>query len=357
MPPLRSGQRVTLWTLDGSGAMDAVYVFSGAWPPMRWTWAVAGVAAMVAILSCHQLRKGPAPAGPAVPRQSFASPGHGVGIDPQALGPMMRRLEPLHRRMGPIQLGDWLASHREAGETFAQYLAAEPVRPDAVRRVIYLLPIGALGATQQKIVRLTADLVARYFCLPTKILAPLPLEVIPERARRTHPQWGMRQLLTSYILERVLEPRLPSDAVALLGLTAEDLWPGAGWNFVFGQASLQDRVGVWSIFRNGDPDQGPAAFRLCLMRTLKTATHELGHMFSMQHCTKYECNMCGSNNREEADRRPITLCPECWAKVAWANRCDPVRRYRELEQFFRDQSLVYEAEAYARLLGAIRGAR
>ncbi len=58
-------------------------------------------------------------------------------------------------------------------------------------------------------------------------------------------------------------------------------------------------MGVWSIYRNGDPRQGDDAFRLCLRRTIKTATHETGHMFSMYHCTLFECNMCGSNHRVE----------------------------------------------------------
>ena len=40
----------------------------------------------------------------------------------------------------------------------------------------------------------------------------------------------------------------------MLAITAFDLWPGPGWNFVFGQASLTERVGVWSMARNGDPD-------------------------------------------------------------------------------------------------------
>ncbi len=91
----------------------------------------------------------------------------------------------------------------------------------------------------------------------------------------------------------------------MIALTTSDLWPGKGWNFVFGQARLRERVGVWSLYRNGDPDESEGAFRLCLLRTIKTATHETGHMFSLRHCTKYECNMCESNNSEESDRSPM----------------------------------------------------
>ena len=114
---------------------------------------------------------------------------------------------------------------------------------------------------------------------------------------------------------------------AYIALTTSDLWPGQGWNFVFGQASVTDRVGVWSIWRNGDPHGDDEAYRTCLRRTLKTASHETGHMFSMQHCTFYECNMCGSNHREESDRQPLWLCPICLAKLCHATGADPGKRF------------------------------
>jgi archaemetzincin len=114
-------------------------------------------------------------------------------------------------------------------------------------------------------------------------------------------------------------------------------------------------VGVWSIYRNGDPDAGREGFRLCLLRTLKTAAHELGHMFSIPHCTLYECGMCGSNSREEADRRPLWLCPECMAKVCWATEADPVERYKKLSEFAREQGLKAEQEFYEQSIKTLEG--
>ena len=148
---------------------------------------------------------------------------------------------------------------------------------------------------------------------------------------------------------------LPADAAAYIAFTASDLWPGAGWNFVFGQASLRERVGVWSIHRNGDPAESEASFRLCLLRTMKTAVHETGHIFSMRHCTAYECCMCGSNHRAESDRRPVLLCPECMAKVCWATRTDPIARYEKLAEFCRTHGLADAAEGYGKCLAALRG--
>ena len=68
-------------------------------------------------------------------------------------------------------------------------------------------------------------------------------------------------------------------------------------------ANLRDRVGVWSIHRYGDPDASKSAYKLTLERALKVAVHETSHMFSLRHCTAYECVMGGSNSLDESDRR------------------------------------------------------
>jgi len=208
-----------------------------------------------------------------------------------------RKLLPLHQKLGKPRPGDWLAVHPEPGQTYRQYVGGRPTKPDKRRKVIYVQPLGDFDRTQRKIINRTAEFMGDYFELPVKIRKEMPLGLIPEKARRTHPAWGDKQILSTYVLHDVLRPRLPEDACVLIAFTTSDLWPGEGWNFVFGQASLRERVGVWSIYRNGDPRQSDQAFRLCLRRTIKTATHETGHMFSMMHCTLYECNMCGINHR------------------------------------------------------------
>jgi len=267
---------------------------------------------------------------------------------------VMARIKPLHKPMGKARPGDWLLAHPERGQTFAQYLKCRPVTPTGKRRVIYVQPLGEFTKKQRQIVTLTADYMGRYFNRPVKIRQDVPLSVIPDKARRKHPSWGMDQILTTYVLEDVLHPKLPGDAAAYIAFTASDLWPGEGWNFVFGQASLRFRVGVWSIYRNGDLEAGEDQFRLCLLRTIKTATHETGHMFSMRHCIAYECNMCGSNHRAESDRRPAYLCPECVAKLLWATGADPAERYSNLAEFCKKHGLKDEETYYRKAIEALK---
>lgn len=197
---------------------------------------------------------------------------------------VFRKLLPLHQKLDEPKFGDWLASHKEPGQTYFQYLKSRPVRAEPKRRMLYVQPLGDFTPTQRRIVDKTAEFMGVYFGLPVKIREGLSLSVIPDKAQHKAGLVRSEQLLTTYILSDVLKPRLPRDGVALIAITRADLWPGEGWNYVFGQASLGDRVGVWSFNRFGDPEQGEEPFRLCLLRTLKTATHETGHMFSLQHC-------------------------------------------------------------------------
>jgi archaemetzincin len=265
------------------------------------------------------------------------------------------KLLPLHTKLGPPQPGEWLAEHKEPGQSYAQYLAGRPNRVDHERRVLYVQPLGEFDSSQQKVLDRTAEFLGLYFQLPVKVREKMSLDVIPASARREHPTWHVKQVLSTYVLEQVLRPRLPSDACAYIALTTSDLWPGEGWNFVFGQASLSDRVGVWSIARNGDPHGGEAAFRVCLLRTLKTASHETGHMFSMQHCTLYECNMCGSNHRAEADSRRLWLCPHCLAKLCHATGADPVKRFKELAAFSKRAGLEAQEAFSEKSLAVLKG--
>jgi archaemetzincin len=240
------------------------------------------------------------------------------------------KLLPLHRVKTAPGPYDWLALHPEAGQDFNDYVSSGPVLPDDLHRVIYIILIGDFDEERKRIIEETAEFIEAYFTLPVKFLPPVGVDVVPAAARRTHPQTQDRQILTTYIIESVLKPLKPEDAFCLIGFAAEDLWPGEGWNFVFGQASLPDRVGIWSIYRNGNPHEGVEARKLCLLRTIKTGIHEIGHMFSMHHCVFFECNMNGSNHRRESDARPVWLCPVCLRKLIWGLSKDPVARFEAL---------------------------
>ena len=84
------------------------------------------------------------------------------------------------------------------------------------------------------------------------------------------------------------------------------------------------------MYRNGDPAESKQMFRLCFLRTAKTATHEIGHMLGIKHCIAFDCCMNGANNRQESDKQPLWLCPLCLSKVNWFLSLDAKKRYDEM---------------------------
>ena len=271
------------------------------------------------------------------------------------LANLVEVLRPLHAPLEAPRPGDWLDEMSESGERFAEYLCGKPVTATGARRFIDVQPLGHMTPTQSRLVADTADLIAAFFCLPVRVLEGLPLDVVPKRHRRNHPQWGDLQIRSGFVLERLLLPRLAGDAAACIGFTPVDLWPGSGWNFVFGEASLEDRVAVWSTYRKGDPAKGAQRYRRVLRRTAQTAIHEIGHMFSMDHCVAYECVMCASNTIEEGDRRPLNACCECVAKVLWATGAAPRPRFERMRALCRRHGLSREAALYRRSVTALAG--
>jgi len=283
-------------------------------------------------------------------RQEVEHPEHPEKLQETSVYENLVQLHQVKTSPGPY---DWLAHHPEPGQTFAQFKQERPFRPDKKKKFIFITLLGDFDRTQKEIVGLTAEYMQVYFGMPVKFSPPVPLSVIPPRARRVHPLTLDKQVLTTYVLENVLKSKVPEEAFCLIAFTSADLWPGEDWNFVFGQASIEDRIGVWSIYRNGDPGQDKKSYEQCLKRTIKTGTHEVGHMLSMHHCIFYECGMNGSNHRKESDDRPLWLCPVCLRKLTWATGMDPLARYQALIALNQRYGFKEEEEFFRRSLEAI----
>jgi archaemetzincin len=252
-------------------------------------------------------------------------------------------ITPLHTLKKSPEANDWLAEHKEPGQTFPQFRSQNAGR-NYDKAFLYIQPLGDFTKEEEQIVQDAAEALQIFYGLKTKFLTALPSSVVPKEARRINSDTEHPQMLTDYILEKVLVPELPSDALALIAFTATDLWPGDGWNFVFGQALFDAPVGVWSLARMGDTK---TEYTKCLQRTLKIALHETGHMLGIKHCTAYECGMNGTNSLDETDRHPMAFCPICERKLWWALELDISKRYRDLSAFAAEKGL-HEEETFWR---------
>lgn len=66
------------------------------------------------------------------------------------------------------------------------------------------------------------------------------------------------------------------------------------------------------------PPTGSDLHSAFLLRVCRTASHELGHCFGLDHCMYRACVMQSTSSVAEDLRQPPYLCPVCEAKIAWA---------------------------------------
>jgi archaemetzincin len=196
-----------------------------------------------------------------------------------------------------------------------------------------------------------------FFGMGAEVLSPKP-GGDPRFTARINQFTRKRQILSTDVLS-YLKSLLPGDAFCLLAITMEDLYPDPTWNFVFGQASLRDRVGVFSFARYGPAFYGERPGREdrenLLKRSCKVLVHETGHMFSLAHCIYFRCVMNGSNHLQESDSRPQFLCPVCLRKLHSSIGFDVVLRYEWMLKFYLRSGFGPEAQWIANRLRKISG--
>uniref|UniRef100_A0A8C5G9J6 Archaemetzincin-2 n=1 Tax=Gouania willdenowi TaxID=441366 RepID=A0A8C5G9J6_GOUWI len=254
---------------------------------------------------------------------------------------------------------DWISAHPEEPQDFQSFYRDRHRKiPSASCNTVYIQTIGSFGEagvdTDQYVEWLRDYCQAFFHGLSVKSLPAVSVSDT-QCSFRVNSNSHNLQILTGDLLQ-FLRRKKPKDAFCIIGITMIDLYPKDSWNFVFGQASLSEGMGVFSFARYDDnfnskcyagrltkqlqPKQGdysvfegyytPPITSMLLLRSCKTMTHEIGHMFGIRHCQWLNCIMQGSNHLEESDRRPLDLCPICLHKLHVSLGFDIADRYKAL---------------------------
>jgi len=106
-----------------------------------------------------------------------------------------------------------------------------------------------------------------------------------------------------------------SESEKTLGLFDVDLFIPI-LTFIFGQAFLNGRSGIVSIYRLKNEKYGmkPDA-PLFLNRLRKEVIHELGHTFGLIHCLHPACVMRSATYVEDIDQKDHRFCMRCRAAI------------------------------------------
>lgn len=260
---------------------------------------------------------------------------------------------------------DWIPAHPEESQDFQSFFS-NPYRssPCKGHNTIYIQTIGSFGEaavhTDLYVEWLRQYCEAFYYGLVVKTLPPITVQSTGCTFRVNSYTHNLQ--LHAGDLLRFLAKRKPKDAFCIVGITMIDLYPKESWNFVFGQASLTEGMGVFSFARYDDnfyrhnyagrlkkgskpkPEDYsvfsnyyiPPITSTLLLRSCKVVSHEIGHIFGLKHCQWLHCVMQGSNHLEESDRRPLTLCPICLRKLQSSIGFKIADRYKALLQWVHD---------------------
>ena len=86
--------------------------------------------------------------------------------------------------------------------------------------------------------------------------------------------------------------------------------------YIFGQAYLNGRAGIASVYRLRNERYGMKKDeKLLVDRFRKEVIHELGHAFGLIHCHDQTCVMRSSTYVEDIDQKSNHLCNKCSAQI------------------------------------------
>ena len=240
-------------------------------------------------------------------------------------------------KLGPPKPGEWRDHFKEPFQSYEKYIGGGVNRKSEKRSTFYLQPLGGAGKTYKETLDRMREYAEAFFGVTAKVLEPLPM--FEEALEKKRSQYDASMII------HLLADRIPEDALVYIGITEKDLY-SEGLNFVFGEASLNWRCGVYSLVRYQTKDEA-----LFTRRSLNLLAHESGHILSIEHCVTYACVMQGANNLREDDGHPMHLCPIDLKKVLWNTGMNREDRYRKLQPLYEKWGLKAEAAWVSKRLG------
>jgi len=282
--------------------------------------------------------------------------------------------------------GDWLSVTKEYPQTYMKYTAqSNAIKKRFQKRPnILIVPIGTLNPSNSPNMTTLINYISNFYQSEVKVASPIEIIEVTDNYItvktdqidsykidcRRNSYFKQLQLNTTALFKILAKLIRTHPCFCMIGLTMYDLYSGeSSNNFVFGEANCNTYVGIFSFsrysnrFYNKIPDQfmDPSLvltteeMTQLLWRACSVSVHEIGHMFGLDHCVYFQCVMNGSNTLQESDSQPHHLCPVCLHKLYYLIGFEPVKRYKELEEFYLNNAFKIEYEWVNNTLNKIDG--
>ena len=276
---------------------------------------------------------------------------------------------------------DWSGPHLDhlVGLTRAFFDRPVLVLPPAVLKVVGVKPnpnkVGAFASSKDSSFTLNWP----------KAVSSLSTSKITGRHDSTtgHSQLQVESLLNELSSFKKSSRSVPSDAFCVMGVSMVDLYDGPTDLFCAGMAFGGSAVAVFSFFRyhphlrmspmhwydfgyavepgsysyyeDGQTDKGHGRDSLSrdvpqnidteeyLRRCGKLLSHELCHLYGLDHCIFSRCLMNGTGHLVEDFAAPAHLCPVCLRKLQWRLGFRVRGRYSLLTDAFHTMGMTRES--------------
>ena len=154
-------------------------------------------------------------------------------------------LKSYQEKLPKANKGEWRYTRKEESQSIEEYITNTPVQADSLRTRLYLQLLDFPISQQGQLIYQLEIYLSEFFQVELVVVNDTStLNQISSIAKRVY--FDKHQLHSKHIIYHHLEPNLPGDAIGVMGLTIEDLFPDPEWDFVFGQTSLHHRAGITS---------------------------------------------------------------------------------------------------------------
>lgn len=228
-----------------------------------------------------------------------------------------------------------------------EYTNAGINRPDSVRKVIYLLPLGEMDDEVHGILKKEVAYLSAFFQLEVKILPRIPFNDLKKiekvKTRMVHDYHSayesktkgynpntLEQIEANSLIAEYIVPYKPKDAVAVLGISDHDLYM-KGMNYIYGLSNLRNNTGLISTHRLKENEY--------TMRDniRKVVTKQIINIFSIANVKDFYCVSNYTNSVAELESTVLTLSPRALEKLKINIGFDYLKRFKDLEKFHKKE--------------------